>query len=171
MTVDVVKDPTQLRKLEELILRVAREKREVHLDIAHEDQSGYAREQCKDEKVTDEAFQMLVAPITAILPNFKADTVSDKIIYWMQGKGDKVEGHLDGAKGTRGLVVVYSVGSAVILAVKNSPGDHGKQNWVRVVIPANSLYILRGHEYMHLVEGLDDATRGVFLLFLQGKKI
>lgn len=142
-------------------------------DVVSED-SSTGRWICKSPEILDELFKMIIYRIYDMnAPKITPEVVLDKFIYWMDLRNKEVA-HVDGNPGTKGFVAVLSVGASAVLSIRTSPGDQVDDalKYVEVTIPVNSLYLLKGFDHMHVVrpqDGSNTDTRGVYLVFFEGK--
>ena len=139
-------------------------------DVVSED-SSTGRWICKSPEILAQLFKLIAPRIYDMnAPNITPE-VLDEFIYWMDLKE---VAHVDGNPGTKGFVAVLSVGASAVLSIRTSPGDQldDALKYVEVTIPVNSLYLLKGFDHMHVVrpqDGSNTDTRGVYLVFFEGK--
>lgn len=133
-------------------------------DIAMPDGTYLGRDVCNDGRIIQEILSLLDSGIKSLLPSFKAELVVSSVIYW-SGPKKPLQAHLDSTgKGKKGMVVVFSQGAEAVLSVSQVPGDIQLPIWAKVLIPENSLYILRGHEYLHMIEAFGQRASLILVL-------
>jgi hypothetical protein len=177
----VVKDKAVLAELEEILIKEARNYSEVVEDLTYPNGSKSMRRQCQDQRILTKLIPLMMPFWQQMMPSFdiEKDLLAWSVSWYSPENDDPLGEHFDGKYNQWCMAVVFSLGARGNLLVQSNPDQAGNKKrkvpgdgWISYMIPANSLYILRGSEYKHKNRVCEDEVdnRTVLVMFVKGQK-